>query len=581
MHYTSEKEKLIRKAARARIRSVPQLLEVWKQQRSPVTERLSVLIGLLFSMFFFVGFPAGMAQSATDGGEIDWPSLLGVSLISLAVCVGLANWFLNELTESALLGVSSLLPVADASLVRHLTLLYCGGAAISFAPAAGFWGMAAWSMTNSWTAVGLALLLAAAQVVVHAAIGLIAAMWIRTWCHPAVLLALILLGLLAAFGISFAEEQGMPNIDAALRPMIGVLPTGWSLMCLIEAVLNDSGAGWWYLVPIGILLPLAVLAANQLADSYRIIEFDLLEGATARVHDVRGLSRPVVAYEFEVEEEVERPLTELRAQVRSREFLTTDPEQHGMIERMFYDMLSDEERRSVDVLTGGEIINMTSRVTVVAVTVVILASAAIILDAWLVGFGGLSIIGVAGWLTTVLLLARPEASMLKDRSMLHCGTASLLPVDWPRLQRVINLAAVLQGVFLLPLSLLISGFGLWAMRGHLPWLEAISLGFKPLLIFVAAHQFWMQFLIPLDPKGDRVLADTKQGFDLLFCIAFLVGAVAIFVVDFDSIWSLVATGILFGAGWLHRRYFFWMILKRHTELVALPTEVETTPGMSR
>ena len=91
----------------------------------------------------------------------------------------------------------------------------------------------------------------------------------------------------------------------------------------------------------------------------------------------------------------------------------------------------------------------------------------------------------------------------------------------------------------------------------------------------------MQFLIPLDPKGDRVLADTKQGFDLLFCIAFLVGAVSIFVVDFDSLWSLVATGILFGAGWLHRRYFFWMILKRHTELVALPTEVETTPGMSR
>lgn len=581
MHYTSEKEKLIRKAARARIRAVPQLLEVWKKQRSPITERISVLVGLLFSMTFFVGFPAGMANSATDGGEIDWPSMLGVTLISLSVCVGLANWFLNELTESALLGVSSLLPVADTSLVRHLTLLYCGGAAISFAPVAGFWGMAAWSMTESWSAVGLALLLATAQVIVHAAVGLIAARWMRTWCNPAMLLALILVGLLAAFGISWAEEQGMPNIDAALRPVIGVLPTGWGLMCLIEAVIRDSTTGCWYLVPIGILLPLAFLAASQLAENYRIIEFELLEGATARVHDVRGLSRPVVAYEYEVEEEIDRPVTELRAQVRSRDFLTTDPEQHGMIERMFYDMLSDEERRSVDVLTGGEIINMTSRVTLVAIAVVILASSAIVLDAWLAGFGGLSVFGVAGWLATVLLLARPEASMLKDRSMLHCGTVSLLPVDWPRLQRVINLAAVLQSLFLLPLSLLISGFGLWALRGHLPWLEAISLGFKPLLILVAAHQFWMQFLIPIDPKGDRILADTKQGFDLLFCIAFLVGTVALFVVDFDSVWSLVATGILFGSGWLHRRYFHWMILKRHTELVALPSEVETTPGMSR
>ena len=519
MHYTSEKEKLIRKAARARIRSVPQLLDVWKKQRSPVTERISVLAGLLFSMVFFVGIPAGMGDAATQGGEIDWPSVMGVSLISLSICVGLANWFLNELTESALLGVTSLLPVADTLLVRHLTLLYCSVACISFAPVAGFWGMAAFSMTQSWSAVGLALLLAAVQVMVHAALGLIAAMWIRTWCNPAVLLALILLGLLAAFGISFAEEQGMPNIDAALRLVIGVLPTGWGLMCLIEAVIRDSATGWWYLVPIGILLPLAILAASQLAESYRIIEFELLEGAIARVHDVRGLSRPAVAYEYEVEEEVERPLTDLRAQVRSRDFLTTDPEQHGMIERMFYDMLSDEERRSVDVLTGGEIINMTSRVTLVAIAVVVLASSAIILDAWLAGFGGLSVVGVAGWAATVLLLARPEASMLKDRSMLHCGTVSLLPVDWSGLQRVVNLAAVLQGLFLLPLSLLISGFGLWALRGHLPWLEAISLGFKPLLILVAAHQFWMQFLIRLTRREIAFLRTPNR--DLTCCSALL------------------------------------------------------------
>lgn len=119
------------------------------------------------------------------------------------------------------------------------------------------------------------------------------------------------------------------------------------------------------------------------------------------------------------------------------------------------------------------------------------------------------------------------------------------------------------------------------LRGHLPWLEAISLGFKPLLIFVAAHQFWMQFLIPIDPKSDRVLADTRQGFDLLFCIAFIIGTVSVFVVNFDSIWSLLATGILFGASWLHRRYSRWMILKRHTDLVALPADVETTPGMTQ
>nr|MBC8291294.1 hypothetical protein [Planctomycetota bacterium] len=132
MHYTSEKEKLIRKAARDRIRSLPQMLEVWKKQRSPLlTERISAGVGLLIGLAFFAGFPAALARSVADGGEIDWPTMLGVALFSLAVCVGLANWFLNELTESALLGVSSLLPVADASIVRHLTFPYFGGAAVT------------------------------------------------------------------------------------------------------------------------------------------------------------------------------------------------------------------------------------------------------------------------------------------------------------------------------------------------------------------------------------------------------------------------------------------------------------------
>ena len=261
-------------------------------------------------------------------------------------------------------------------------------------------------------------------------------------------------------------------------------------------------------------------------------------------------------FDFEYED---RPVTDLRAKVRSREFLTTNPEEGGMIERMFYDMLSDEERRSIDVLTGGQLLDLTRRVTIVATTVVIMAVAGAAADAWFLGWAGLSLIGVAGWLVGLTLLRRPQAALLTDRSLLHCGTMSLLPVDWLHFHRVVNLAAILQSVFLLPLSLVISGLGLWALRGHLPFFEAISLSFKPLLVLVALHQFWMQFLIPIDAVEDRTIGGAKQLFDSMFIVMFGVGAVWIFFVGFSELWGIVATGLLFGSGWLHRRFYRWLI----------------------
>lgn len=252
-----------------------------------------------------------------------------------------------------------------------------------------------------------------------------------------------------------------------------------------------------------------------------------------------------------------------------------------MIERMFYEMLSDEERRSVDVLTGGKVLNLTRRVTLVAITLVIVATAGFVADGWFLGWTGLSLIGIAGWLVGITLLRRPEASLLSDRSMLHCGTMSLLPVDWLHFQRVVNLAAILQSLFLLPLSLVISGLGLWALRGHLPFFEAISLSFKPLLVLVAMHQFWMHFLIPLDPAPDRRIGEAKQFFDSMFIVMFGVGAVWIFCVGFSEVWGIVATSLLFGSGWLHQRYYRWLIVRRYTELVAMPPEAEPHARFTR
>lgn len=581
MHYTSDREKPIRRGARARIRAVPLMRAQWQKNRSPLAERISAGFGVLIGAVFIMGFPAAMANTATEGGQVDWPVMLGTTTMSLAICVGLASWFLNELTESNFLGVSCLLPVSDASIVRNLTGMYIGGAAATLVPTIGFWGMVAWSLTESWQAVGIASVLAVVQAVLHGAIGLLMARWCRRWCNPVVLLALVLVALGATFGINAAEDHGMPNADAIIRPVTEIMPTGWTLACILEAVVNSNATGWLYLIPAVPVAVAAIFAANQLAEDYRIVELELLEGATARVHDEQVFAALTTAYACEDEDECRRPVTALRAEVRSRDFLTTDPEAGGIIERLFYDMLSDEERRSIDVLTGGEILRLTRRVTLVAITVVFMTALAILADAWLAGWGGLSIIGVASWLVCLFLLSRPECAILNDRSMMHCGTMALLPVDWPRFQRVVNLAGILQSVFLLPLSFLVSGIGLWALRGHLPWFEAVSLGFKPLLILIALHQFWMQFLLPLDPKGDRRIADLKQGFDLLLTLMFLAGAVSILIVDFSSLWSIPATGLLFGSGWLHQRYYRWLILKRYTELMAFPADIDTSAGMGR
>lgn len=528
---------------------------------------------------FLIGFPAAMAEAAVVGGKIEWNCVLAAALISLAIGIGHANWLLNELTESTFLAVSSVLPVSDQTLVTSLTRAFAWAICATLIPALGFFSTFAWAMTESWSVVAIAAGLAIAQAAIHAAVGLIAARWFPRWCNPGTFAALVMFGLFLVFGISWLQKQGLPNVDFVLRPLTMCLPTGWSLMCLIEAGINDSPMGWWYLLPVGLVVPAAATALNQLRDAYRIDEFELLEGAVARVNDQRGYSRaPALSEEVEAEP---RPLTDLRAEVRSRRFLTTNPENGGLIERMFYDMLSAEERRSVDVLTGGKLLDLTRRVTLVAITVVVLTIAAVAADVWLLGWGGLSLVGFAGWLAGLTLIRRPETAILIDRSMLHCGTMALLPVDWVGFHRVVNLAAILQSVFLLPLSLLISGIGLWALRGHLPWFEAVSLSFKPLLVLVALHQLWMQFLIPMDVNADRVMRGPKPLCDSLLMILFGIGTVWLFFVGFTEVWSVIATGLLFGSGWLHRRFYRWLILRRHTELVVLPQDVELTGQMKR
>ena len=581
MHISSAKEKLIRKAARARLRAVPALHEQWKKHRVPLVERITMGVGVVFGAGFFVGFPAGMGRATVDGGDIVWNFVLAAALVSLAISIGLANWFRSELTESQFLAVCSLLPVPDDRLVNDRIWLFAGGLVMTSLPALGYFGLFGWTMTESWAVVGVAVALSVAQAFVHGALALVLAAWLPRWCNDGLLAVLFTVGFFVVIGINWAQQQfGIPNIDFILRPVTMLLPTGWCLMCLIQGSFQNSALGWCFLIPVASLIVAAFFAARKLQDGYRVIEFELLEGATARVRTERDFALPYVD-KFDEFEWEDRPLTELRAEVRSRDFLTTNPEEGGMIERMFYDMLSDEERRSLDILTGGEILNLTFRVTIVACVVVALAVAGFVADGWALGWQGLSLIGVAGWLVGLTLLRRPEASLLTDRTGLQCGTASLLPVDWPRFHRVVNLAAIVQCLFLLPLSLVISGVGLWALRGHLPWFEAITLGFKPLLVLVAMHQFWLQFLIPLDAAADRVMGGTKQLCDSLLMILFGIGAVWLFFTGFAGIQGLIATGILFGSGWLHRRFYRWLIVKRHTELVVVPPDIDATSSFSR
>lgn len=581
MHISSAKEKLIRKAARARLRAVPALNEQWKKNEAPIGERIVTGLGVLLTGVFLFVPAAALGAKAIAVGKIDWTFVLAAELASLAICIVLANWLLHDLSESQFLAVCSLLPVPDRELVNDRIGICGRGVAIAFIPTLGFFALFSWAMTRSWADAGMASALAAVQSAVHGAIAMIVATRFSRWCNGASLAGLIILGFIVVFGINWAQLQfGMPNIDFILRPVTMLLPTGWCLMCLIQGSFENSALGWCFLIPVALLIVAAFFAARKLQDGYRIAEFELLEGATARVRTEREFALPYVD-EFDEFEWEDRPLTELRAEVRSRDFLTTNPEEGGIIERMFYDMLSDEERRSVDVLTGGENLNLTRHVTGVAWAISTLTVVAFTGDAWLLNWQGLSTIAFASWLGSLTLLRRPEASLLTDRTGLLCGTASLLPVDWPRFHRVVNLAAIVQCLFLLPLSLVISGVGLWALRGHLPWFEAIALGFKPLLVLVAMHQFWLQFLIPLDASADRVMSGTKQLCDSLLMILFGIGAVWLFFTGFTGIQGFIATGILFGSGWLHRRFYRWLIVKRHTELVVVPPDIDATSSFSR
>ena len=66
MHVVSEKEKVIRKSARARIRAVPRLHEQWKKQRKSLGELISVGVGVLVFAAFSFGLPAGLGNATTD-----------------------------------------------------------------------------------------------------------------------------------------------------------------------------------------------------------------------------------------------------------------------------------------------------------------------------------------------------------------------------------------------------------------------------------------------------------------------------------------------------------------------------------
>lgn len=600
---SSSAEKPIRKLAQARIRTSDSLRRQYWLARGGW--RVYLLTALVIGLAPVAGPIVVLALPAFAGGALaqcvnraDALSVVTVAAgCSLVVAIIHGNWLRRELTRSTSIALLGQLPISDRVYLRNRTCVSCGLTllflVVCLANVAGVVVTAPLDAAAVAAIIGLGIL----QWLIVVSLSVLIPIWLPLLGERLEGAAVSLGAACIAVSITLLMGQ-KAGVQDLLAIALKVVPTGWPLLMMYDAVLQPRPGAWWLCVPAGLLAAATLLSYFWFERRYIIREIvveDGMIGVALGEEEVALSAAETPEPESEEQTRPQSPTVQLLSQlfrktkepdvpevspaeaamrVRDGDFLDRDQwTDIGFIERLVGSVLSERERVVVEVMTAGKpgwTRSMLGGTLLATLVILLLLISDAIFPGRMIALGWqAAIFGIVFTLHNTWLSA-----IWKSADGHTCPSAALLPCKQTEVERVAMVLGTIRALCLLPYTIGMSLILFYGMNGQFEIARSLYLGIKVALIYVALHQWWfasIQLNASTPFPSAHWLTDLCVGGSAV--ILSLGGAVVLlFVAGESELWSLLATSALFGGGWLAQRNQRHRILNSPTDFVGANTE---------
>lgn len=593
---SSSAEKAIRKLAKARIQSSPQLRRQywmarggWRYWGLWITAATASTFVIPLLLFVFPGTGGWQLTECRDRTE-GLASITMAAFVAAVVALIHGNWLRRELTRSTSMALLGQLPISDLGFLRNRTALSLGLSLVFLIVCLAYAAGIALGGGFGASEIGMLLGLGIAEWLMVAATSILIPMLLPQVARGEVAGGLVVLLLAFAGGAIVAWGLGLMQLPAAevvLDVILKATPTGWPLLMMLDGIVQPQAGTWWLAIPVGLAVVAAAAVYFWLERSYIIREVTIENGmigiavgekewqilnletddsTTAEV-DPSLLAR--LQRRFNVEPETdddEISPAEASMLVRDGDFLEREQwTSAGFVERLIASVLSDRERLAVELMTGNSpswtkslVLGTTTSLAVVALLLLIDQAFQI----RLIAMGGH--VAFFGLIST--LNGTWKAALWKSSNGQTCSSMSVVPISQSEAERVSMVLGAVRAFCLLPFAIGLTTLLFFGLTGQAEFFASIYIGAKVALAYAALHQWWfvvIQINVQAPFPSAAWFADLLVA-GLCFVLT-LAGAVGLFVAAQSEVWSLAAATAMFGGGWLAQRYQHRRILNDPTD----------------
>lgn len=595
--------KNLRRLALSRISSNPVLSRQYRMAVGGWSRKLLKVLAIwcvLPVCVILIGLVITFLGAVLGGGFQGAPAevyFLVIAVIGIIVAMTHTGWVLRELIHSRSLAVSSMLPVSDRDFAAsrltsslQKTLLFLAGSLLFGA------GIAFGAESNALETVQILFLsmvlwatVAAISVIVPAFLPVV----IR---QEATSMAVGLIMLLTAGGV-ILTEMGLVPQGVLVSTALNVLPTGWPILMIQNAVMLKQPEAWWLLIPTSAVLVLALFGYARLLARYRIQEFTFEPGslATARFHlcpqstepadrvsVTTGTARPnqanwvVVARQqlrrwrqlpdIDVEQEElsrDQAIARIREAGLTRSF---DWSRAGLLERVLARLLRAEELRAAEILAADEprwSAGLSwSLGTATAAIALVVAIALTVNQKIAMVSGHIGFFGVFG-----VLAGSGVASVWRSANGDSCAALAIQPVDARHAARTSVTLGALRGIVVFPFVTAVVLIVEWGHGGPIDIVDSVLLGARVALIFTALHQWAPLFMLPyaFSKSIGQTIVDIVAG--VMIGCSTIAGACLLLMSGRSEWLAVTGAGLMFGSSWAAQKVHQRRIQSSPTDFV--------------
>lgn len=594
---SSSAQKPIRKLALARITSSPVLKRQYWLARGGwryYALWIAASVGIVLIPVLLMVVPAMGGWQLTECRDRA-SGLASITLAAFATgVVGLlhGSWLRRELTRSTSVALLGQLPISDLQYLRNRSIMAIGTTLIFLVVSLSY--VAGILMSQQLTTAEISSLIGLAIVewLVVASLTILLPVWAPQLARPEVVGGVFVVTIAFAFGGTVAWMVGalqLPALEAVLDLLLVVTPTGWPLLMMLDGVLNPRPGIWWMAVPTGITVLAAAASYVWLERRYVIGEIQIENGQLGLAIGEKDWQLIQTQDEADTPTPFEQVLRRLRLltpredgaelsvaeatdRVRTANFLERDQWlSAGFVERLVASLLTERERQVADVLTGGRpawtkslMISTTTALGMLGVVLLIDQA----LQMRLIAMGGhFAFFGLMATLSGTW-----RGAIWKASNGHMCASMALLPISHAEAERLAIVLGAVRGLCLLPFAIGMTVLITFGLTGRPEFVMSTYIAAKAVLTFVALHQWWF---IPVQLNVASPFPSWAWFTDLLVggvCVVLcLAGAAGLFIAGQSEIWCLVASGVLFGSGWIAQRFQRHRIQNTPTDFVGPQT----------